>query len=192
MAGGEGSAMGRRAAGGRRGFTARAMLIALVILVTLALIGLTVAGAFLGPPLVLAYQVASLDSQAGAFLTPPDDGDKDEQPYVRGRIVLIDAKKGHIDPFWRQLPAELIARTKDEVGTVLLVDWEVEGATANAAHDVKVPVCKLTVIDRDRNRRLGDFVFPWEYTYTDARRTAIQARRPVIAVADYIKSLPRR
>jgi hypothetical protein len=184
--------MGRGAAGGRRGFSTRAMLMALVILVTLVLIGLTVAGAFLGPPLVLAYQVSSLDSQVGAFLTPPGDPDKDEQPYLRGRLVLIDVRKGHIDAVWRQLPAELIARGKDEVGTVLLVDWEVEGATATAAHDVKVPVCKLTVIDYERNRSLGDFTFPWEYTYTDARRTAIQARRPVVAVADYIKSLPRR
>ena len=184
--------MGRRAAGVRRGFSMRAMLMALVILVTLMLIGLTVAGAFLGPPLILAYQVSALDSQAGAFLAPPGDADKDEQPYIRGRVALIDAKKGHIDPFWRQLPAELVARTKDEVGTVLLIDWEVEGASATAARDVKVPVCKLTVIDRERNRSLGDFTFPWEYTYTDARRTAIQARRPVVAVADYIASLPRR
>ena len=65
-------------------------------------------------------------------------------------------------------------------------------AGADAANHAKAPVAKITVIDREHGQSRGDYTFPYDYGYTDARRTMIQVRRPAVAVADYLKSLPRR
>jgi hypothetical protein len=173
--------------------TTRALLLTLVVLITVAAIGLTVVGAVAGPSLVREWRIASLDGQAATFLAAPaKTPDPDEKPYVRSKLVVLDVKKRHIDPFYRQLPDDLVAQSADEVGTVVWIDWEVDGETAPAANSLKAPVTKLTLIDRERGQSLGDFRFPYDYEYTDARRTAIRFKRPVIAVGDYLKSLPRR
>ena len=183
----------RRPKPGRDGrITVRAMLITLVILITLALIGLTVAGALVGPSMLQAYQMSALDTQSATFLTAPADPEPKTAPYVRGKLVLIDVKKGHLDPFYRQLSDDLVARSADEVGTIVWVDWESEAPTTSVVANTKIPACKLTIIDREHNQSLGVFTFPWDYAYTDARRTMIQVKKPLVAVADYLKSLPRR
>jgi hypothetical protein len=174
------------------GVSMRAILITLVILVTLVLMGLTVTGAVIGPSLYQSWQIAGLDSQAAAFLTPPAEPDAQPQAYIKGKLVLIDAKKGHIDPFYTRLPDDLIARSKDEVGTVVWIDWEAEAPNASVVANKRVPVCKLTIIDRERNQSLGEYTFPWDYTYTDPRHTMIQVKKPLDVVADYLKRLPRR
>ncbi len=182
--------MGRRARR-RSGVAARTFLLTLAIVVTVVLVGLTVTGAIIGPSLVRDIQISGLDASAAEFLNPPTGGpDKGDKPYVKGKLVLIDSKTRHIDPFWRQLPDELIARTRDEVGTIVWVDWKVDGVTVKGAGDVDVPVCRLTIIDRARNRGLGEFTFPYDYSFTDATHRMIQVRPPTVAVADYLKGLP--
>ena len=145
----------------RSGVAARTFLLTLVIVVTVVLVGLTVTGAIIGPSLVRDIQISGLDASAAEFLNPPAGGpDKGVKPYIKGKLVLIDSKTRHINPFWRQLPDDRVARTRDEVGTIVWVDWKVDGVTAKGAGDLDVPVCRLTIINQAHQLGPGRAHFP--------------------------------
>lgn len=95
-------------------------------------------------------QAPSLSAQIGlspTLLLNPSPGSM--QPYVKGKVILVNKEEKKIDHTYCELPEELRATRPEEVETIVWLEWGkdkvgryTDGSTAY------VNTCKVTIIDR--------------------------------------------
>jgi hypothetical protein len=116
---------------------------------------------------------------------------------VRGRYPAVDAAL-----YWK-LPDDLRARSPDEVGTVLWLDWTEEMRTAPVPGNplmVKVATiietCKVTLIDVRANRRLATTSFrgkdPDRLGPGEEPVDRLKPGPPYKAIVPYLEGLPKK
>lgn len=98
--------------------------------------------------------MAKLSPQIAQYLKAKEPPAKGE-PKISGRMVPVDRAEREIaKDVYNELPAELQARTPDEVSTVVLLDYreEVVGEYGDGA-DAKQSFATLTIVDLKRKRQ---------------------------------------
>jgi hypothetical protein len=121
-------------------------------------------------------------------------------PYVRGKVLPVIHKPYsgggsgvQKDLFW-ELPSELRPRNPDEVGTVLWLDWEEKPFSVPyiqfTYRIIGIQyVCKVTIIDRATNEKIGEKTF----TGSDPRGSGqYSGDKPYPQIVKYLQSLPRK
>jgi hypothetical protein len=145
-------------------------------------------GAFGLYELYFAARRARLNDEVYKLLQEPAGKDESGPPYLKGKVALVDRNKRELDELQRQLPDGLRAGSLNEVGTVIWMEWDHKWVRGS-----KAPVCKLTVIDRSRNRIVGEMTFEGEPPpMPNAIDRLPVERRPDREITFWIKSLPRR
>lgn len=138
--------------------------------------------------LYFAGKRARLNDSVYKLTQEPAGKDTSGQPYLKGKVVLVNLHKRELDDLHRFIPEELRAESLNEVGTVIWLEWDHKWVRGS-----KAPVCKLTVIDRARNLIVGESYFegdpPPMPNLID--RFPVE-RRPDREITTWIKSLPRR
>jgi hypothetical protein len=149
------------------------------------------------------YQaVTSLDEfnrKIDVWMEPPASSDAADS-YIRGRVLPIvhqpESGRGvgvAPDLYWA-LPRGVRARTPDEVGTVVWLDWEEKTITGpyNGFVDQVTGiqyVCKVTLIDKRANRKLAERTFRGSDPTGSGR---FQGDKPHKEIVDYLKGLPHK
>jgi hypothetical protein len=161
-----------------------------------------VLGTIFSPWIISALRHQTLKGSVEKFLYVPPASDTSEGPYITGKVVLIDRKTRTIDEVQKRLPDEIRAYSEGEVGTVIWLEWDFkanEGPWGGATSHYSV--CKVTVIDRQRNLIVGEseVMGASSAVATGAGRGPFRApagtmtaRRANSAVLNYVKGLPRR
>jgi hypothetical protein len=141
--------------------------------------------------LVKLYYVGKrsrLNDNVYRLLQEPSGKDTSGQPYLKGKVVLVDRNKRELDDLHRGMPDELRAENLGEVGTVVWLEWDHKWVRGS-----KAPVCKVTVIDRARNVVVGENTFegdpPPMPNLID--RLPVE-RRPNVEITTWLKGLPRK
>jgi hypothetical protein len=173
---------------------------------TLLVFALVAIAAYLGVQHVTlsATSLDDLNKKIDVWLEKPTASD-DLGAYVRGKVLPIERSprngKGNgvaPDLYWA-LPRDLRARTPDEVGTVLWLDWEYDWIT-EYRHPFEytlggILVCKVTVIDKTTNTRLATRTFrgsdPTKAEVKGKSRDYI-GEPPFEAIIAYLQKLPKR
>lgn len=113
-------------------------------------------------------------------------------PYRTGKLLIINLTNGHIDPLQEQLPANLQATTKDEIGTLVWLDCHIDGHFRWTESD-----CELTVIDFDQLKKLDVVYFEGNLRGDPVNRAgefhdeALEIRlRDTPSILSYILNLP--
>jgi hypothetical protein len=131
---------------------------------------------------------ARLNDSVYKLIHEPTGKDTSGQPYLKGKVALVDRNKRELDDLHRALPAELRAESLGEVGTVIWLEWDHKWVRGS-----KAPVCKVTVIDRARNVIVGENTFEGDPPpMPNAIDRLPVERRPDREITSWIKSLPRR
>jgi hypothetical protein len=141
------------------------------------------------------HSLEHFNKTAAVWLKAPAPGRS--PAYIRGRVlpVMHIPSSGCVeeDVYWL-LPSELRARTADEVGTVVWLDWEEKAFTVPYIQFTRriigiQYVCRVTVIDRTTNEKVGEQIF----LGSDPRGSDKYAgSRPYEAIAQYLRRLPRK
>lgn len=130
----------------------------------------------------------------GLKSVPPEKGTGND-PYLTGKLLLVDKETEAIDPLFYQLPLELRASNPSEVGTIVLLKWRQEGVgyytgtnkTAKQWH------CDVEVIDFNGRRSLveKDIIGHMPPNILTKGDTP-EGYKPDKKVIDFLTSLPRR
>jgi hypothetical protein len=117
---------------------------------------------------------------------------------VRGPYPAVDWAL-----YWK-LPDDLRARTPDEVGTVLWLDWTEKTRTAVVARNsvmetskitTIIETCKVTLIDVRANRRLASRIFrgkdPDKVAPGEEPVDRLRPEPPYQAIRAYLEGLPK-
>jgi hypothetical protein len=180
--------------------------------VALVLVGGIAAGGFVLVRALIQRQdrLAELQTHVPELMKVTPRGDAAGAPYVTGRLIVIDSVASEIeDEIYFGLPPALRARRADEVGTVVLLTWQMKPYTDpnTGRSEGNVDTCELTAMDRStglvtaRHTITGrpGAVYPQSQGTRDrVARSGVTpvdrgaSARPYKDVADYLASLPRR
>ena len=140
--------------------------------------------------------------------------DNEGQPYVTGKVVLVDiqpdAKISVVKQFkkelkkttWEEinrrefyeLSPDLRATTPEEVGTIIWIKWDlvVEGFYSSPPRSACRITCEITVIDKDKATIVGKTVIRGTSPPSAVKTLhSGYGNRPTKKIVDYIESLPR-
>ncbi len=151
-------------------------------------------------------RLAELEKHIPELMKVRPNGEAKDAPYLTGRLVVIDAGTQEIeDVVYYDLPPNLRARNGAEVGTVVLLTWEmkpyINPNTKQPEGDCDV--CQLAALDRAtglvtaRKTIAGrpgmpNVVAPKYRPRLATQPTRGASARPYQDVADYLAGLPRR
>jgi hypothetical protein len=146
----------------------------------------------------MATSVDAFNNQSAVWLKEPAAGRS--TPYIRGKVLPVIHKPysgggtGVQKDFFWELPSDLRPRNPDEVGTVLWLDWEEKPfSVPYVQFTYRIVgiqyVCKVTVIDRVTNEKIGVKTF----LGSDPRGTDQYAGdKPYPQIIQYLQSLPKK
>jgi hypothetical protein len=142
--------------------------------------------------------VDEFNKLSAVWLKEPSPGPS--TAYVRGKVLPVIHKPYsgggsgvQKDLFW-DLPSDLRPRNPDEVGTILWLDWEEKSfSVPYIQFTYRVIgiqyVCKVTVIDRATNEKIGEQTF----VGSDPRGSGNYAGdKPYPQIIQYLQGLPRK
>jgi hypothetical protein len=174
------------------------------VLLVVGLVGgsLLVATGVSLPWIIPHFQHETLKGSVPKFLITPAGRDTSTEPYVTGKVVVIDVKARTLDGVQSRLPEEIRAYREDEVGTIVWLDWEFKTTEGDWGRVTgHYSTCQVTIIDRNRNRIVGErqVVGTSSPVSTGGGRGPFRAppgqqtaRRATNEVAGLIARLPRR
>jgi hypothetical protein len=163
----------------------KVMLGAALGIVCLGCMGAGVFGLF---QFVYVNKLSRLNNEVYKVIQEPAGKDESGGPYLKGKVVLVDRHKRELDGLHRAIPAAMRAENVKEVGTVVWLEWDHKWVTGGRA-----PVCKVTVIDRERNVIVGENTFEgWPPPPPSRDNRFPTEERPNAEITGYIKGLPRK
>jgi len=121
----------------------------------------------------------------------------DDNPYIKGKVVVIDFEAKRLDPINDSLSADLRATNKAELGTVvwLQCDDQVVGRYSSGGSALVV-VCNLTIIDVSKKAKVGFMTIrgpqPPSYVRSRTSGQSHSGGKPTEEIVRYLASLPRR
>ena len=122
-------------------------------------------------------------------------------PYIAGKIIVVGDKDDTIDGFFWSLPAELRAKTPDEVGTVISKPPCVKGLVGRYTNEVTGGNdgnayrwhCSLTIIDYRSGVTVGEKEFDGSDPPGKAQHGDQYGDKPRTGdIVTWITSLPRK
>jgi hypothetical protein len=124
------------------------------------------------------------------------------EPYVRGKVVTVDRTLKEIDPLFLDLPGSLCAQSPEEVGAVVLLDWQMKDAgwivtrnrSGKETHKSKFyeHLCDITVVDRVTGC-VSARATVTNRNDPDKRLMAdVMTGKPTPQVLSFLNSLPRK
>lgn len=125
---------------------------------------------------------------------PPFDNQSSE-PYLIGKLVVVDKERQTLDELFNQLPSDMKADDPSEVRTVVLLSWRQEevGYYAGTNKMAKRWHCAVTIIDLNARRRLAEKdiigAMPPAFITPDDKPSGDKPDKKVI---EFLTSLPRR
>ena len=135
-----------------------------------------------------------------------------KEPYVRGRVLpvlrsfktsRVRGKYPAVDQqlYWT-IPEDLRARSIEEVGTVLLLDWTEDTRTAPGPNPFVVQVtaciehCQITLVDPKANRKIVTKMYrgkdPDKLAPGEPPISRMYPEPPYQAIVEFIQGLPKR
>jgi hypothetical protein len=155
---------------------------------------LVFAGIFM-PYVIEAVRFQGLKSNVEAFLKPPSRTEITDRPHLSGKAVIVDAKRREVHRIHQRLHDAVRARSADEVGTVVLVEWDF--VPTQGGH---YGVGNLKIIDRSRDAVVGEHkvMGPTSPVATGrggryaAPAGTMTATEPWNEVVAFVNSLPRQ
>ena len=115
-------------------------------------------GGIFMPYIVEAVRFQGLKSSVQTFLKPPSRTETADRPYISGKAVIVDANRREVHRIHQRLRDDIRARSADEVGTVVLVEWDfvpVQGGQYGGTSG-HYGTAKVTIIDRARDAVIGE------------------------------------
>jgi hypothetical protein len=128
-------------------------------------------------------------SIAGLKEASPQEGQ-----YIRGKVVSVDLTENKIDPLFLDLPPELIAKTPEEVETIIWLKWKdvAVGHYTDGATGYRID-CELTIIDKVELKIVD--VKTYYGSDPPSAKSGSGDRygsKPTYDIVNYLKALPRR
>ncbi|MEW6212363.1 MAG: hypothetical protein AB1631_28820 [Acidobacteriota bacterium] len=127
-------------------------------------------------------------------ISPPSDNQASE-PYLIGKLVVVDREKQTIDDLFNALPSDMKADHPSEVRTVVLLTWTQEevGYYEGTNKMARRWHCSVTAIDLSARRRLveKDIIGPMPPAFIRPDDKP-SGDRPDKKVIEFLTSLPRR
>jgi len=142
----------------------------------------------------IASAVQSFNTQAKQLLSFSDLKSAKGEPYLSGKVVILDKKNGTVDPMFRSLKSDLRANTIDEVKTIIWLEWgeELVGRYTSGG-GAYVYNCAVTVIDRQSATLLETRHFRGSQPPSSKQGYgSAYGSKPDDDIVAYIESLPRK
>ncbi len=121
------------------------------------------------------------------------------KPYIKGKVLVIDEKSMELDGVHFQLPNELRPANQDDVGTIVLLKWDLDlvGRYGSGGYAF-ASTCSVHVCDQVERCLVARTKFsnppPEKITLYGSSPGPVGAtgEKPVSEVLDYIEKLPRQ
>jgi hypothetical protein len=159
-------------------------------------------GGIFMPYIVEAIRFQGLKSNVETFLKPPSRTETAERPYINGKAVIVDAKRREVHRIQQRLRDDIRAQSADEVGTVILVEWDFVPVYGGQYGGLTghYGTGKLTIIDRAKDAVIGEHKVMGPTSAVTSGRGGRYAAPPGMQTATepwnetvgYINSLPRQ
>jgi hypothetical protein len=179
-----------------------------VFLLILLVIALGVGGFFGIRYLVRQGELSAFTNRLAEYTAPPQKEAQTEpnpqggppfanpqRGYVKGKVIPVDLANQKIDWFYYDLPDDLKARTPEQVGTVVWLEWGERkvGQYGTSGGGAFVRTCNVTVIDHAQRAIVGRHYIEGGPPPTTSRRGASQyGSYPTEGIVNYLRGLPRR
>jgi hypothetical protein len=156
-------------------------------------VGLCVGGFFLIKHLVRKSELSPFNQRIGEYTAAATT--VVEAPYVKGKILPVNAGDRAVDWFYYEVPEGMRAATPAEVGTVVLLNWGEQqiGQYGTSGGGAYVRTCRVTVIDHERRVTLDQREFRGGDPPKSSRRgSSAHGDYPTQQIISYLRGLPKR
>jgi hypothetical protein len=140
---------------------------------------------------------AAFEKELGKYLVGyPDAPDVNAAPYLKGKIVVVDARAKRIDPLTAKLSGAIRASEPDDAKTVVLIQWDKK--TVGHYGDANGPpgivyMGHVDIIDLERRMRIASKdVEGSSPPDRSSKTTEDTGSWPADEVVAMLESLPRR
>lgn len=116
------------------------------------------------------------------------------EAYIIGKVITVDIDENEIDHIYFDLPEELIAKSPEEVGTIIWLNWGevLVGRYTDGAGGYRI-ICEVTIIDKEKSTIVDKETFsgsdPLSVKEGSGNRTG---SKPTNEIINYISTLPRK
>jgi len=116
------------------------------------------------------------------------------QSYISGKVITIDTNENKIDQIYFDLPEELMAKSPEEVSTIIWLNWGevLVGRYTDGAGGYRI-ICEVTIIDKAKSAIVDKEIFSGPDPLSVKEGSGDRyGSKPTSEVIDYISTLPRR
>ena len=159
-------------------------------------IGAVVGGFFGIRSMIRGKQMAPFQAHVQEYLAMAGPAAPTSEGYVKGKVITVDTKDKSIDYLYFDLPEELQAKTPDEVGTVVLLQWGEEqvghydSPTGPGAYK---HTCQVILVDKERKAVVGGRRFVG--SDPPQRKKSSESgygSKPTSEIVTFLRTVPRK
>jgi hypothetical protein len=116
------------------------------------------------------------------------------ESYLTGKVITVDINKNEIDQIYFDLPEDLVAKTPEEVGTIIWLNWGevLVGRYTDGAGGYRI-ICEVTIIDKANSEIIDKETLSGSDPISVKEGSGNRyGSKPTSEVIDYISTLPRK